>query len=717
MNFNFDNLAINKKLPMTIVAIASMAAVLMAGSAYWVASSSAHQATEVQLLATATSKGAAAKAFFADTEKQVVELAASPHVANALARFQTAYAELGEGAETTLHQAYIENNPNPLGQKEKMTAAATATSYDEVHATLHPWFRSILRTNDFYDIFLFDAHGRNVYTVFKEEDFATQLANGRWKESGLGNLVRRVLAGSPDSAPLLQDFAPYAPSNNIPAGFVAAPIKGADGRIVGVFAVQLSIAKIDAAMAQAPANGQTGENTLVGQDGLARNNSPLSKEGTILKRKIENEQSRAGFAGQSGVSQNRNALNQAAFTAFVPVEAMGAKFVALSDITAAEVSAPINKLALTLGVVMLLIAAAASAIGLWFARTLTKPIGALTNSMRILADGDTQSQVPGLGRGDELGTMAAAVETFREGAIERIRLESITKEEAAVQIKRGQVIEEATSKFERVAGDMLRAVSAASAELNATAQAMTSAAERTNHMANSVAAAAEESSVNASSASASASELSGAIEQIQGASSESATVANEAVRISGEAQQAVGELVGAANSISEVVELIRGIAEQTNLLALNATIEAARAGAAGAGFAIVASEVKNLANQTAGATDEIGSHIGNIQTVVEGAKNAMNRIEAVIGRISNISGEISNAVESQAAVTGEIARSINEVSSAAQSVTEDVIRVTETASETGVAASQVLAASHELSMQAAKLEEETNRFLADVRAA
>jgi len=700
-----------------MVAIASLAAILTAGSAYLVASASAHHQADSQLLATANAKGAAAKAYFLDTEKQVTELASSPHVANALARFETAYAELGEGAEETLHQAYIDNNPNPLGQKEKMTSAATATNYDSVHTALHPWFRSVLRTNDFYDIFLFDVHGRNVYTVFKEEDFATQLANGRWKDSGLGHLVRQVLAGNPNSPPILKDFSPYAPSNNVPAGFVAAPIKGADGRIVGVFAVQLSIAKIDAAMSQAPANGRSGENTLIGQDGLARNNSPLSKESTILKRKVDNSESRAGFNGQSGVAKNQNALNQVAYTAFAPVEAMGAKFVALSDITAAEVNAPINKLALTLGVVMLLVMAAASAIGLWFARTLTKPIDALTTSMRILAQGDTSSQIPGLERKDELGTMAAAVETFRENAIERIRLEGITKEEAATQIRRGQVIEEATSKFERVAGDMLRAVSAASAELNATAQAMTSAAERTNQMANSVAAAAEESSVNASSASASASELSGAIEQIQGASNESANVASEAVRISGEAQQAVSELVGAANSISEVVELIRGIAEQTNLLALNATIEAARAGAAGAGFAIVASEVKNLANQTAGATDEIGNHIGNIQTVVEGAKNAMNRIEVVIGRISNISGDISNSVENQAAVTSEIARSINEVSSAAQSVTEDVIRVTETASETGVAASQVLAASHELSMQAAKLEEETNRFLADVRAA
>lgn len=717
MQINLSDIAISKKLPATIAALAALAAIITGATAYIAASNTAHSQAEHQLAVTAKSKANAAKHFFEETEKQVTELSSSPHISSALDRFSSAYYELGDGAEAILQSTYIDKNPNPAGQKEKLNEGGTGTNYDAIHASLHPWMRTVLRTNDFYDIFLFDAQGRNVYTVYKELDFATNLSNGRWKNSGLGDLVRKTLAGAGAGKPVLEDFKPYEPSNNIPAGFVAAPIKDANGNIKGVVAVQLSIAKLEAAMEVAPANGLSGENTLIGADGLARNNSPHSKEPTMLKRKFDTLQFKESMEGLNGVDTDKNVEGKKALVAHEPLNIMGAKYAIISDITTAEVNAPINRLAMIVAGIALLIGVLSAAIGVWFAKSLTKPVGDLTDAMRVLASGNTSNQIPGINRGDELGTMAQAVEVFRENAIERARLENLSKEESLKQIKRGQTIEEATGTFERVAGDMLRAVSAASAELNATAQAMTAAAERTNHMASSVAAAAEESTVNASTASGSATQLSSAISQIQSSSSESAQVANEAVSISNEAQSAVSELVGAAQSISEVVSLIRGIAEQTNLLALNATIEAARAGDAGAGFAIVAQEVKNLANQTAGATDEIGNHIGSIQSVVAGASNAMNRISEVIGRISGISSEIGYAVEAQAEVTGEIARSINEVATASRTVTEDVIRVTETASETGVAASQVLAASHELSVQAARLEEETNEFLARVRAA
>lgn len=717
MSFNLDKINISKKLPTVIGILAGLAAVFTGATAYLAAASTEHKAVSEHLQISAEEKAQSVKHFFDDTEKQVIELASSGHISAALDRFSGAYGELGASAEQILQQTYIDNNPNPAGQKEKMTSAATATNYDAVHTALHPWFRTVLRTNDYYDIFLFDAAGQNVYTVFKEADFATQLANGRWKDSGLGSLVRKVLAGSPDAKPIMDDFKPYSPSNNVPAGFVAAPIKGADGRIKGVLAIQLSIGKLDTSMSPSASNGETGENTLIGADKLARNNSVIDKSGTMLKRKLETPQVEAALAGEKGVAISKNAAGVGSFVAFAPISVMGTKYAVISDITEAEVNAPINKLAMNVALVALLVGAGAAAVGLWFARTLTKPVAELTTSMGILASGNTNAEIPGADRGDELGVMAKAVQVFRDNAIERTRLEGLSQEESQRQIRRGEIIGDATSNFERVAGDMLRAVSAASAELNATAQAMNAAAERTNMMASSVAAAAEESTVNANTASSSASELTDAITQIQNSSSESANVANEAVIISTEAQQAVSELVGAARSVSEVVELIRGIAEQTNLLALNATIEAARAGPAGAGFAIVAQEVKNLANQTAGATDEIGTHINNIQSVVEGASNAMTRISSVIARISGISGEIGQAVDNQAAVTSEIARSINEVATASQSVTQDVIKVTETASETGVAATQVLSASQELSMQASRLEQETNEFLAKVRAA
>jgi methyl-accepting chemotaxis protein len=712
-----NKLTISQKLPLIVVGLAALSASVVGGTSYWQSANTLTNSSKELLSAATVSRAKAVTELLAEVEGQTKELASSQQVSTALDRFVTAYGELGPDAEAQLQGLYIDQNPNAIGQKEKFDAAASGSTYDATHAVLHPWFRSILKMNDFYDIFLFDAQGRNVYTVFKERDFATQLANGRWKDSNLGALVRDVLAGPADATPKLADFSPYAPSNDVPAGFVAMPIKGADGKIKGVFAIQLSINKLDKAMAPIPANGMTGENMLIGTDGLMRNNSHLEKEPTILKRKVDNRPLALAREGKSGVMIDTNYAGQADFVSYAPVEVMGTKFSILSDITRAEVNKPLAALGWQVLLITLAISGLAAVIGIWFARSIAKPIHGLTGAMRDLAGGRTDIEIPGVERHDELGTMAGAVEVFRENALERVKLEQMSKEDTLVQMQRAETITQATLDYERAAGDMLRAVAAASAELEATALTMTAAAERTNHMAISVAAAAEESTVCASTAAGSAESLTGSITTIQSNVAQSGEVADEAVRLSAEAQTAVGELATSAKRIGEVVELIKGIADQTNLLALNATIEAARAGEAGKGFAIVAQEVKNLASQTGNATEDIAAQIGSIRGAVEGAVGAMSRIEAVIQRINDNALTIGKSVNMQAEVTNEIASAIGQVAASSQSVAADVSLVTETASETGAAAGQVLAASRELSQQASKLDYETLEFLARVRAA
>jgi methyl-accepting chemotaxis protein len=712
-----NNMTISKKLPLIIVGLAALAASAVGGVSYLQSASTLNKSSKSLLAAATASRAKAVTELLTEVESQTKELAGSTKVEGALDQFIAAYDELGPNAEAQLQSLYIDQNENATGQKEKLDAAGSGSTYDQLHAALHPWFRTVLRLNDYYDIFLFDASGRNVYTVFKERDFATQLASGKWKDSNLGELVRQVLSGSPEAGPKLADFKPYAPSNDVPAGFVAMPIKGADGRIKGVIAIQLSINKLDKAMGPMPANGRTGENVLVGADGLMRNNSHLDKEPTILKRKVNGEPLNLAREGQTGVVVSSNSTGKAALVSYAPVEIMGTKFSVLSDITQTEVNAPLNALAIQILLITLAVSGLATVVGIWIARSIAKPIEGLTDAMRNLAAGDTSCDIPAADRGDELGTMANAVEVFRVNAIERIQLENAAKEDGLVQIKRVQTISDATESYERSAGDMLRAVAAASAELEATALAMTAAAERTSHMAITVAAAAEESTVCASSAAGSAESLTGSITTIQSNVTQSGEVADEAVRLSGEAQTAVSELAVSAKRIGEVVELIKGIADQTNLLALNATIEAARAGEAGKGFAIVAQEVKNLASQTGNATEDIASQVASIRGAVEGAVGAMSRIETVIQRINANATTIGQSVQMQACVSSEIASAISQVAASSQSVAADVSLVTETATETGVAASQVLSASRELSQQASKLDQETSQFLARVRAA
>jgi methyl-accepting chemotaxis protein len=370
-----------------------------------------------------------------------------------------------------------------------------------------------------------------------------------------------------------------------------------------------------------------------------------------------------------------------------------------------------------------IVAAAATITGLLIAFLIAggiiRPLSGLTAGMKQLAEGNFGVVLPGLGRKDEVGDMAQAVETFKVKAEDKARAEAearITQDQAAA-LQRKQDMIRLADDFEGTVGEIVEAVSSASTELEASASTLTSTADRSQQLTTVVATASEEASTNVQSVASATEEMASSITEIGRQVQESARIANEAVDQAQKTNDRVGELSKAAGRIGAVVELINTIAGQTNLLALNATIEAARAGDAGRGFAVVASEVKALAEQTAKATGEISQQIASIQTATDDSVSAIREIGTTIGKMSEIASTIASAVEEQGAATQEISRNVQQAAQGTMQVSSNITDVQRGASETGGASSQVLSAAQSLSSDSSRLKTEVSRFLNSVRAA
>ncbi len=358
-------------------------------------------------------------------------------------------------------------------------------------------------------------------------------------------------------------------------------------------------------------------------------------------------------------------------------------------------------------------------LALLLGRGISRPMIAMCRAMRELAGGNFEVVLPGLGRRDELGDMAAAVEEFKLQAIAKAERDAAAHEEqnkAAGAARRAELIRFA-DQFESAVGAIVSNVSSSASQLEQAAGLLTRTAESTQGLSSQVTGASEEAATNIQSVASATEELSTSVGEIGRRVHESNKIAEAAVVQAQQTDERIGKLSRAAQRIGDVVKLITAIAEQTNLLALNATIEAARAGDAGRGFAVVASEVKSLASQTAKATDEISNHIAGMQQATEESVAAIKEIGATIGQISAIASSIAGAVEQQGAATQEIARNVQNVAAGTQDAAANIVKVNRGATETGSASEQVLSSAQSLSGESARLRTELDRFMANIRAA
>jgi len=345
--------------------------------------------------------------------------------------------------------------------------------------------------------------------------------------------------------------------------------------------------------------------------------------------------------------------------------------------TATAISAAVG----TLGVVMAILFGLAMAY--YSAKSITQPLKETVAALQDIAqgDGDLTRRV-GESRQDELGELGRWFNTFM-AKLQRL--------------------------ITQIAGST-HGVASSSEELFAVSRQMRSHAEETSAQASLAAAAAEQVNSSLHAVATATEEMTASIREIAKNASEAADVATLAVQKAESANSTMARLGQSSAEIGSVVKLITSIAQQTKLLALNATIEAARAGTAGKGFAVVANEVKDLANETAKATEQITGKIQVIQHDTGATAEALMEIKGVIARMHEISSTIASAVEQQTATTNEIARNVSEAASGTSQVTNNIESVAQAAKGTASGAHETLEAAGELAKMAAELQKMVGQF-------
>ncbi|MBN2418888.1 MAG: methyl-accepting chemotaxis protein [Deltaproteobacteria bacterium] len=568
----------------------------------------------------------------------------------------------------------------------------------------------------YYDLLLIEPGGKIIYSFKRETDLGQNVITGSLKESTLGKIYSK---GIEETA--IKDFEPYPPSGNKQISFILTPyykdgasgsgLSGQAAQPLAVLVLKIDNNSLNTIVQRSEGMGRSGETYLVGRQ---NSNASFRTDPATNIERIGNKISQPfldnAFKGNSGEDIYKiDGKHQ--LISYAPLEIKGLDWAIVSKIDKDEAFEALNKFKWWMTFIAFICVVVIAGFVLMFTRSIINPIRDVIFRVKDIAEGegDLTSRIE-ISNNDEMGELAQWLNKFLDNLHKMVR--NISENSITLNSSSTELLN-LSAKMSEDADNM-----------SIKANTVACSSEEMSLNMNSVAAAMEEASSSMSIVATSAEEMTSTINEIAQNSENARTITGEAVSRAEVASIKVDELGNAAREIGKVTEAITEISEQTNLLALNATIEAARAGEAGKGFAVVANEIKELAKQTAEATQKIKEKIEGIQNSTAGAVSEIAHILDVINDVNDIVSTIASAVEEQSVTTREIASNVNQASSGIQEVNEkvahssivskeiatDITDVNRSAEEMANSSSQMSLSSGELSRLSEQLKEMVQKF-------